>query len=252
MLASPIEPLITWQRLDPHALFALDLPDLHPIVAVTADLDPLEQPELASRWLGDATRAHVGTWRSPVRRRHFLAGRVAARIAAHLALDVPLDACAVTTSDAGAPRIVWDDTPHPASITHSGRHALATLSPDHWLVGLDYEVGAGERPHLARRVCGEAERARFALDAPDAGPRFERIWVLKEALLKAWEVGLVAQLDHFSVRTITPEGRVTFDAHAPLHPHIPYPFPTTLLAAVGTFEGHPLAIAVVPRPDGVG
>jgi len=250
MQAPAVEPEITWQAHDPTELFALDpAPTLHLIVAVLADLDPADADTIALRWLGPEQLAHTLLWRSPLRRRHFLAGRIAARLAGALALHLAPDLLHVTLTDTGAPRLHTPDHPHhPISITHSGRWALATASPPNTFVGLDYEVGAGDKPHLAKTVCGPDELARFHLLDPDAGPRFERIWVLKEALLKALEVGLVAHLDHFAVTHISPDGRVRFAASAPLHPRVPFPLPTTLRAAVARFDGHPIAIAILPTP----
>ena len=233
--------MIDGVEVDLHASFP-SLRDVLPrdsiCFAVRTDLDPVEHPAAQDLLAADWDR--VVTWRSPARRKHFLAGRsAAALVAARLGM-----APEVGTDAHGAPHLGDGSKRRSISITHSGHWALAACVADHTF-GLDYEVGLPGRAHLRQRVCGDTERALHDLTDPETPARAYAlgcIWTLKEALFKAYGVGLVAELKDVEVGRVAPDGAASIRALRSLHPDIPHPLPADLYAAVVQFEGHPLAV----------
>jgi 4'-phosphopantetheinyl transferase len=238
------------------ATFELDLRDQFPTLGAalppvarcfassTIDRDPLSDPG-AVDLLGD-DMGRVATWRSRARRCHYYSGRVAA---AAVARSVGLEP-RVDTDKLGAPFLHGTEGPEPISITHSGDYALAAIAKGH-VFGLDYEIGLAGRAHLRRRVCGSGELRIHDLIDPETADRawaLGCIWTLKEALFKAYGVGLVAELKDVEVGPVAPDGHVHILALRPLHHAIPHPLPAGLYAAVTRFEGHPLAIVGCARP----
>lgn len=223
------------------------------VVAVRTTLDPVSSETLRARWLSPLEREVPMPWRSSSRRRHWLAGRIAARIAARQAgwaLE-PAD-MTVTAHAGGAPFLNSSLGTLDCSITHSGDWALACICPDGWLLGLDFEVGADDRVHLARRVCSPAQRELHQLDiihnTQARRGTFGAIWTLKEALLKAWRVGLVSDLDAILVGKI-PEGRVghvSIQLEGTISGEIPFPLPATCWSAIAQWQGAPLACVATP------
>jgi phosphopantetheinyl transferase len=222
------------------------------IAAVRTDVDPADAPDLLRTVTIDDAHAHtILTWRSPVRRAHWLAGRLAARtLADDLGWD--LDTVRVKPLDTGAPTLVSGPRRQPISITHSGPWAMAAISAQTDRLGIDFEVGlTGDRLRLKDRICSRDEIALHSLENP-ALPEarrcetLSRVWVLKEAILKAYGVGLVAELRDFHVLGTTLDTPLQFRATQPLDPAIHHPLPDGLWGAVTRFEGHPLALVAVP------
>lgn len=243
-------------ELDPRALWpARALPPGLRLVAARADLDPAAHPALLAASTPDPQEAQqVLGWGSAKRRAHWMAGRRAG-----LALGLRMGWAEpegdppqiVARAKTGEPAWSQGARLRPLTLTHSGDWALAAAAPD-CLVGLDYEVGILDQFYLTDRICSAQETARHRLLDPDhpldlRRARLGQIWTLKEALLKAFGVGLVAELRHFEVAAIEPDGAARFEALHPLHEAIPHPLPASLLACVGSFEGYPLALAALPR-----
>ena len=133
---------------------------------------------------------------------------------------------------------------------------MACASPAGWLVGLDFEVGADTRVRLAKRVC-TPERAIFHGLNPEQNTQardgtFGAIWTLKEALLKAYRVGLVNALDDIRTGAL-PEGFIgeaSVTLASAVDPRIPWPLSDALWAGITRWEQAPLA-AVATRDDRV-
>lgn len=222
------------------------------LVAARADLDPARHTHLLHALCPPEDAARVLTWRSEQRRQHWLAGRAAAQaVGVALRWTQPHNPAWVHARDGGAPALQQAHRALPLSITHSGPWALAAAAPG-WHLGIDYEVGLVDQFHLTQRICapGEAERhGLFDTTRPreDRRRALEAIWALKEALLKAFGVGLIAELRHFEVAHLADhDGLAHLRALAPLHPDIPHPLPDDLLAATARFDGHALALVASP------
>jgi phosphopantetheinyl transferase len=213
-------------------------------VATRTNIDPRDDAG-AARLLGTVVHTRVCGYRSAERRRHFYAGR---RTVAALADAMGLSGAQVAVDARGAPMIRHDQGTQDITITHSGDWALAAAAPGH-LLGLDYEANLTGRTHLHRRVCGDDERVIHDLGTPETGERiraFGHIWTAKEALFKAWRVGLVVELRDLVVSPADQRGRLDLRAAQPLHPDIPHPLPASLYAAVVTWNDNPLALVGVP------
>lgn len=106
-------------------------------------------------------------------------------------------------------QLVFETGPHgkpflpsgPAfNLSHSGKYlALAVRSSGR--VGIDIEVvrDALDLPHLAQLYFTESEQRGIATSRDGTAQGFFRVWVRKEALLKATGLGLALPLDSFSV-----------------------------------------------------
>ncbi len=243
------------------SLQQLFLPDLLPdnalgwppvtLVACHADQDPARQPDLLSQAAPPEEATACLTWRSTKRRCHWLAGRRAAlQVGALLGWSTDRSPVYVSPTSSGSPTLQQGARTLPVTITHSGDWALAAAAPGYHL-GIDFEVGLVDQFHLTSRICapGEAERHGITDTARPHEERrlaLEHIWTLKEAILKAFGVGLIAELRHFEVLQIDADGTATFRAHHPLHEDIPHPLPKTLRAAITSFHGHTLAMVCAP------
>lgn len=86
------------------------------------------------------------------------------------------------------------------NLSHSGKYLALGIRPS-GRVGIDIEVvrHSPDLPELAQRYFTESEKKGIA-DSPDGSTRaFFRVWVRKEAFLKATGFGLALPLDSFSV-----------------------------------------------------
>ncbi len=241
--------------LEPATLFShrTDIPSwLAPtlIVAVPTDKDPAQHPQLLTQAAAQDpdTIAAVPTWGSAKRRAHWLAGRLAAQEAARRVMG--WTQARVETTQTGAPILTQGDQSVPVSITHSGTWALAALNPALPLLGIDFEVGVRDKLYLKERVCSRQEIELHGLEDPmlplqERCDRLARIWVLKEALLKAYGVGLVVGLKDFHAQTLEYDSPLHFKSTQPLHQVIPHPLPSTLWSAVTHFDNHPLALTAL-------
>lgn len=239
-----------------HSLRALHTRDLLPdptgwpdltLVAAQASIDPRDDPHTLALAAPHEEGQRSLTWLSKTRRQHWLAGRVAA-LQVGRRLGLPMDAAQVDSDQMGAPLLRWPGGSLPVSITHSGDWAMAAAAPG-WRLGIDYEVGIVDQFHLCRRICAPGEAQRHGVLDPEAPHErrrraLEEIWTLKEALLKAFGVGLIAELRSFHVLERGPCARL--EALEPLHPAIAHPLPQGLKAAVCDFEGHALALVASP------
>ena len=111
--------------------------------------------------------------------------------------------------DQGPEELVFETAPHgkpflpsgPAfNSSHSGKYLALAVRPS-GRVGIDIEVvqDSPDLSALARRYFTESEQREIA-ESPDGVPQaFFRVWVRKEAFLKATGFGLALALDSFSV-----------------------------------------------------
>lgn len=235
------------------------------LFGVRTSRDPREHPALLAQAAATPEEAQkVIRWRSDRRRAHWLAGRLAA-LEASRAQGWTFEGI-VPHPVTGAPRLrlrghlgtlrgsqsTAGDIFHPLSITHSGPWAVAALLPEHAVMGLDYEVGVRDKLYLKKQICSREEILHHrleddALSLKTRCERLARIWVLKEALLKAYGVGLVAGLKDFMAQSLELDAPLRLVASQPLHDSIPHPLPDTLWAAIGEFDGHPLALVAAPE-----
>ncbi|MCX4241459.1 4'-phosphopantetheinyl transferase family protein [Paraliomyxa miuraensis] len=143
----------------------------------------------------------------------------------------------------GKPALV--DSAFEINLSHAGDWALVAVSHD-GPVGVDIEALAPERvsPGMVKTVTSELERAAFAtLCEPQHSAAFFRLWVRKEAMLKALGTGLTRRLGTIDVPLQTeapPDGVV-------LRPPVPgrRPWLWDLPAPLGY-----LAAMVVLQPEG--
>lgn len=241
------------QRLSLSQLF----PDLLPptwlrstvIFAARTTHDPAQDHDLLERVAQDERQAaRVLTWRSDKRRQHWLAGRLAAMAVGEA---MGMGRARVDTTRTGSPLLVAGSHRAPVSITHSGDWALAAGASGVPLLGLDYEVGIGDKLYLKDRICSRREQVLYGLGDPEVDPRLQasrlaRVWVLKEAVLKAFGVGLVVGLKDIHVTELEWSAPSRFEAIRPLHEVIPHPLPEGLWGGVTRFEGFPLALVAAP------
>ncbi len=123
-----------------------------------------------------------------------IAIHVVAAADAHDTLTALLGGREIIREPGGKPYV--DGGPH-FNLSHSGALAMIAVSAS-TPVGVDLERPARRsRADLVRRVCSTAEQAHVAAAAdPDAA--FIRLWVRKEAVLKASGEGLRGSLDRLA------------------------------------------------------
>jgi enterobactin synthetase component D / holo-[acyl-carrier protein] synthase len=117
---------------------------------------------------------------APVRRRDFIAGRTALRLAL---AEAPAAGAAMLSDDRGAPVLPagWV-----GSLSHKGGLAAALVAPagaGH--VGVDLERAVAPRADIARRILTPREQAALDARAPGRGAEVTLRFAIKEAIYKA-------------------------------------------------------------------
>ncbi|WP_424530177.1 4'-phosphopantetheinyl transferase family protein [Sphaerisporangium viridialbum] len=159
--------------------------------------DPRDQPiETLLGVLNETELKRAATYRREQDRRRYLTASWLLRTAAAIQLDMAPEnvsverRCGDCDKPHGRPYILTDDSLH-ASISHSGNRvavALTTAGP----VGVDVEeVPTAPVSELVRCALSPAEQAVLgSLPERDQQAGFARMWVCKEAVLKATGHGL--------------------------------------------------------------
>lgn len=168
--------------------FELDLPHG---VCVGVNIPPQAKPEAMPEGMEDpishalaALSAEEGRFAEtlqPLRRRTWIAGRIAMRAALS---RVGIAAGAILPNHRGAPMVPAGTV---GSISHKETLAIAMAAADTgWMLGVDIEADQPPRHDISRHVLTEAERAELA--GLDEEARWREIIVrfsLKESLYKA-------------------------------------------------------------------
>jgi 4'-phosphopantetheinyl transferase len=149
---------------------------------------PLTGCRLAA--LRDDERLRLGGYLAAAPARRFALARVALRMI--LGERSGIDPSAILFGDdaRGKPRRV-DGLGGSFSVSHSGERVAIAVSDTHEL-GMDIErnTSFANPERLSRLACSAAERAWLAAHPQQAEAQFGRLWVRKEALLKAVGMGL--------------------------------------------------------------
>ena len=144
-------------------------------------LNFLEVPGLAPDGaLSEKEAARYAAFRIEKRRSEWLAGRLAAK--GLLADGGPLSRFEIASDLLGRPSC----GEHLLSISHSNGWAVAAIKPDSKFLGVDLEKIEERHPAWYRDYFHPAE-----LPAPDPSEG-TRLWAIKEALMKALGLGLMA------------------------------------------------------------
>jgi len=164
-------------------------------VRLPAVLRPQDQ-----RLLDPAEQARAAAMTDPARRIQYVAAHAALRRVLGAATDQAPEAVQFHHEAHGRPLLRGDNAPH-FSLSHSGPEAAIALSHSVRL-GVDLELRR-PRPQarrLVQRLFAPAERD-LLLDLPtaDFDIAFARLWVLKEAFIKADGRGLAYPLHSFAI-----------------------------------------------------
>lgn len=138
--------------------------------------------------------------RHPEREHAFLVGRAALRSVLAHELGEPPTAMHFSTGPHGKPFLDPARSLH-FNLSHSGDVVLVAVA-DGREVGVDVERIKPHVDHgaLARRFFSPLENRHLAaVDSASRRATFFALWTCKEALLKAWGVGLSLPLDRFDV-----------------------------------------------------
>ena len=148
-----------------HRNERIELPHGTCVLVELADLDA------AARALSAEEQAHAATL-GAIRRREFVAGRTAMRLALGSGVAILGDARGAPILPAG----------FVGSISHKGALAAALVAPAGvGPIGIDIELAAAPRQDIARRILTERE----AVALPDRGRAVTLRFAIKEAIYKA-------------------------------------------------------------------
>lgn len=230
------------------------------VVVATVAPRPVDPADLAL--LSAAERERAAAFRRPEDAARFVTGRrVARRLLADRLGTAPVDVDLVVPRPGWKPRV--PGTTLDVSIAHAGAVVLVAIA-DGAEVGVDVEraeVATTLDPELWRGATSAAERdalgtlawpagttdaaavdpgtARPAPD-PTAVDAFLRVWVRKEAVLKALRVGLAVPMDALTVRDADPPAVLEL-------PPGPVAAGDVTLLDLGAPVGHRAALAVLTR-----
>lgn len=176
-----------------------------PVELFLFDLDEA-LPGEALGWLVAAERERAGRFATPLLRHRFAAGRATLRrLLAERTGGHPASVALLEDGD-GKPRLAQGQLAF--NLSHAGRHALLAIGPAELELGVDIEEERAvlDLEALAPMCLSAAERAEFADMTDDATRRaaFLRLWVRKEACLKALGTGLRIEPTEFPVGFAAP------------------------------------------------
>lgn len=150
--------------------------------------------------LSDEEIDRAGRFRRAEDRARFMLTRAALRHSLGDATGRQPQALAFALGPFGKPFLVGDEAPH-FSVSHSGALALIGIAPRR-PIGVDLELATADVDELdlAEAFFCEAEH-RFLKGLEGAARRaaFYAIWTSKEAVLKAYGVGITSRLKDFCV-----------------------------------------------------
>jgi 4'-phosphopantetheinyl transferase len=222
------------------------------------DLDDALPPG-ATEWLAPTERERANRFATEALRHRFVAGRATLRrLLGERTGDHPGDV-AITQDALGKPRLAG---PGPAfNLSHAGRHALLAIGPSGLAIGVDIEDvrAVADLDTLAPACLAPRERPPF--DAIEGESRraeaFLRLWVRKEACLKAIGMGLRIEPTEFAIGFAPPAADWPATVHGTalrvtdLDPGLPGL--AAAIAVAGTTGMPPLRpLALLPRPGETG
>lgn len=206
-----------------------------------------------SAYLSDAEIERFRRYAGHRGRDEFVAGRALLRAIAGAsggvdAHSVRIDAaCPDCGREHGPPSVVFPASPNTFNLSHSG--GWVALAVGAGPLGVDVEaVPRGDVGDLIEAACTPTERRRLATAGGTPALEFARVWVAKEAVLKAMRVGL--RLDPTEVEVwATPGGT---RARVGDGPHVwsvgEFRIGATVVGAVATPRPAVLTIARLPSP----
>ena len=212
-----------------------NLPGPGEVAVASFGLDlPAAEVRALRKLLDDNERSRAAALRFEHLRRRFVVAHGRLRQLLGGVLGLPADRVVLSTGPHGKPTV--DGAVF--SLSHSGGHGLVAVTRDGQL-GVDLEaIGAEAEASLLDQVLTAAERRAFAeLPAAQRAAAFYRVWVHKEAVLKATGVGLSEPMRGFGVPP--GDGLVT----------LPGSGPDLWVQGVHAPTGYCAALAWSRRPD---
>ncbi len=173
------------------------LPDPGEVTVASFGLDlPAAEVRALHELLDDSERARAAALRFEHLRRRFVVAHGRLRQLLGGVLGLPADRVVLSAGPHGKPAV--DGAAF--SLSHSGGHGLVAVAR-HGELGVDLEATGGEpEASLLGQVLTTAERRAFAeLPPAHRAAVFCRVWVRKEAVLKATGVGLSEPMTAFGV-----------------------------------------------------
>lgn len=164
--------------------------------------------------LSDGERLRAMRFQRSADRASFVAGRAALRRELGGELGISPTAVVIGQTAWGRPRLpagLADDLDF--NVTHSGGHVAIAVARGR-RVGVDIESVTMERDLelLIREVMGSREQARLArLDGLERTHTFYECWTRKEALVKAFGIGISYPLRAIDIPELPADGRVALD-----------------------------------------
>jgi len=190
---------------------------------------PEEDSVLSADEMARANRFHFA-----VDRTRFILARSALRTLLGGLTDTPPERIAFSTGPYGKPSLVGRPDLH-FNVSHSGALALIGVSPER-PIGVDIEALRENIDELALARTFFCEEEHSFLSSCEGAAQlvaFYKIWTCKEAVLKAFGVGISSYLKDFSVRLTRQDGRDSLQIH---------PRPECFSAALGSVRIEPVAV----------
>ncbi|WMC09667.1 4'-phosphopantetheinyl transferase superfamily protein [Oceanimonas pelagia] len=163
------------------------------------DVMAIKSPQTVCKTLSPAERQRLDGITNAVQARLFLLGRYLLRQRLGRLLGQPPATLEIGLSDKGKPELAgggWQ-----FNLSHSGSLLALALSP-HSAVGVDLErrqLEPARITRLARRYLAGAEQA-WLTQSRQPAQDFQRLWTVKEAVLKAGGDGIANNLDRVEWR----------------------------------------------------
>lgn len=179
----------------PEPLICYRLADVE-IMLWDLDIAGISAPDAAAVLPKSEVRAALGA-PNPILRRRRLVGRFLIRTTLSGRMDQEPAELRFERGSHGKPSIPSGPS---FNVSHSNRYLVLAIRPS-GRVGIDLEFirDAADLPDIARRFFSAAERREITHSMDGFTLAFYRVWVRKEAFLKATGFGLTLPLNSFSV-----------------------------------------------------
>ncbi|MCY3414055.1 MAG: SDR family NAD(P)-dependent oxidoreductase [Candidatus Heimdallarchaeota archaeon] len=178
---------------------------------VSVDVDPLQDvlEEFVTTFLTVNEQARYSGIKVGKKRKEWLAGRIAAKIALSRELRVPPQTIDILKDENKAPFCIYHDTEVAVSISHSNGIAMAVVN-----AAVDVEKVEPRDETFTKQMFSDDERERLDFSSDEQVTRY---WSTKEAHLKRMRIGLKTEIsgviiestDGNSAKVVSPQGSST-------------------------------------------
>ena len=171
-------------------------------IALILSVGDAELREKSARLLHPEEIAIGQAYASDIRRRSYLHGRIAGKMAIGLVFpDLPGIECVIKTAVFGDPVLSGISLPYGISIAHSDEWNAGLCFPLTFPMGIDVEKTASKNFHVISSILSNKEK-EICSGASDPNDQVHLLWTAKEAAGKAIRLGFRIPQEWYEIESI--------------------------------------------------